>query len=177
MAITQHTILHDGPGGPFESVAVYDDAAGSQPGLLLFPNFFGLKEWDIDKAHALAMQGYKVLAVDYYGKGKRGTDMESSGALMQEFTADRAAMRDRLLDALGELKKLPGDPPQLADLLALLPAEGAGLTLQALRDADDARIETQLLTVSLRLGAAALQLAEEIGLRYFTLAQGHDHAV
>ncbi|MBK7061433.1 MAG: circularly permuted type 2 ATP-grasp protein [Rubrivivax sp.] len=76
-----------------------------------------------------------------------------------------------------ELKKLPGEPPQLAELLALLPAEGAGLTLQALRDADDARIESELLTVSLRLGAAALQLAEEIGLRYFTLAQGHDHAV
>ena len=108
MAIAQHIILHEGPGGPFESVAVYDDAAGSQPGLLLFPNFFGLKEWDIDKAHALAMQGYKVLAVDYYGEGKRGTDMESSGALMQEFTADRAAMRDRLLGALAELKKLPG---------------------------------------------------------------------
>jgi transglutaminase-like putative cysteine protease len=65
-----------------------------------------------------------------------------------------------------ELKKLPGEPPQLAELLALLPAEGAGLTLQALRDADDARIESELLTVSLRLGAAALQLAEEIGLRY-----------
>lgn len=108
MAIQQKTHLHDGPGGPFESVAVYDDAAGNQPGLLLFPNFFGAKQWDVDKAAVLAQLGYKVLVVDYYGQGKRGTDMESSAVLMQLFTADRALMRDRLLDALAELKKLPG---------------------------------------------------------------------
>lgn len=108
MAIQRQTHLHTGPGGPFESMAVFDDAADSQPGLLLFPNFFGAKEWDFDKAEVLAMLGYKVLVVDYYGQGKRGTDMESSAALMQELTADRAAMRDRLLDALAELKKLRG---------------------------------------------------------------------
>lgn len=108
MAIQHKTHLHDGPGGPFESMAVYDEAAGNQPGLLLFPNFMGTKQWDFDKAEVLAMLGYKVLVVDYYGQGKRGTDMESSAALMQAFTADRAAMRDRLLGALAELKTLPG---------------------------------------------------------------------
>ena len=108
MAIQRQTHLHNGPGGPFESVAVYDDAADAQPGLLLFPNFFGAKQWDVEKAEVLAMLGYKVLVVDFYGQGKRGKDMESSAVLMQEFTADRAAMRDRLLDALDELKKLPG---------------------------------------------------------------------
>ena len=35
MAIQQHIHLHEGPGGPFESAAIYDDAAGLQPGLLL----------------------------------------------------------------------------------------------------------------------------------------------
>lgn len=108
MAIQQKIHLHDGPGGPFESMAVYDPDAGNQPGLLLFPNFMGTKEWDFDKAEVLAMLGYKVLVVDFYGQGKRGTDMESSGKLMHELVADRAVMRDRLLDALAELKKLPG---------------------------------------------------------------------
>ncbi|MDQ4419198.1 dienelactone hydrolase family protein [Sphingobium sp. DEHP117] len=108
MAIQQKTLLHGGPGGPFESMAVYDPDAGSQPGLLLFPNFMGTKEWDFDKAEVLAMLGYKVLVVDYYGQGKRATDMESAGQLMQELVADRAVMRDRLLGALEELKKLPG---------------------------------------------------------------------
>lgn len=108
MTIERHTIVHQGPGGPFESMAVYDGAAGTRPGVLLFPNFFGTKEWDFAKAEQLVALGYKVLVVDYYGQGKRGSDMESSSALMTELVADRAAMRDRLLDALAELKKLPG---------------------------------------------------------------------
>jgi len=108
MAIQQHIHLHEGPGGPFESTVVYDDTTGAQPGMLLFPNFLGVKEWDFGKAEELATLGYKVLVVDFYGKGKRGTDMESGGALMNELVADRAKMRDRLLGALAELKALPG---------------------------------------------------------------------
>lgn len=108
MAIQHKPHIHSGHGGPYESTFVYDDAAGSQPGLLLFPNFFGAKQWDIDKAAVLTQLGYKVLVVDYYGQGKRGTDMESSTALMHELVTDRAVMRDRLLGALTELKGLPG---------------------------------------------------------------------
>lgn len=107
MPVERHVIIHHGPRGTFESMAVYDPSAGKQPGLLLFPNFFGTKEWDFAKAEELAAMGFKVLVVDYYGQGKRGTDMESSGALMTDFVADRAAMRDQLLDALTELRKLP----------------------------------------------------------------------
>ncbi|MGD9809811.1 MAG: dienelactone hydrolase family protein [Sphingobium sp.] len=108
MSVERHVIIHEGPGGPFESMAVYDPSASTQPGLLLFPNFFGAKEWDFAKAEEIAALGFKVLVVDYYGQGKRGTDMASSSKLMEEFVGDRAAMRDRLLDALTELKKLPG---------------------------------------------------------------------
>ncbi len=56
----------------------------------------------------LAVQGYKVLVVDYYGQGKRGTDMESGGKLLHAFTADRMVVRRRLLDALAEIRTLPG---------------------------------------------------------------------
>ncbi|MEO8723529.1 MAG: dienelactone hydrolase family protein [Sphingobium sp.] len=108
MAIERHVHVHGGTGGPFESMAVYDPAAGDQPGLLLFPNFLGTKEWDFAKAEFLAAMGYKVLVVDYYGQGKRATDMETGGALMTELVSDRASMRDRLLAAHAELKKLPG---------------------------------------------------------------------
>ena len=76
-----------------------------------------------------------------------------------------------------ELTKLPGREERHGELLARLPPEGAGLTLEALRGADDARIAAALLDVSRRLNAAALGLAEEIGTRYFTLAHGTDQAV
>ena len=58
-----------------------------------------------------------MLAVDYYGRASVARTWRVP-ALMQEFTADRAAMRDRLLGALAELKKkLPGvDANRLAAL-------------------------------------------------------------
>lgn len=108
MAISRTIHIHDGPGGPFESMFVGDAAAGDQPGMLLFPNFFGAKEWDFAKAETLAALGYKVLVVDYYGQGKRGHDMASSGALLHDFMADRAVVKGRVLDALAELSKQPG---------------------------------------------------------------------
>lgn len=110
MSIERHVVIHEGAGGPFESMAVYDPAAGTQPGLLLFPNFLGTKEWDFVKAEELAAMGFKVLVVDFYGKGKRATDVTDPRAVeyMHELVGDRAAMRDRLLAALAELRKLPG---------------------------------------------------------------------
>ena len=108
MAIARKVHIHDGPGGPFESMFVGDADAGTQPGMLLFPNFFGTKEWDFAKAETLAALGYKVLVVDYYGQGKRGHDMESSGHLLHDFMADRTVVKGRALDALAELKKQPG---------------------------------------------------------------------
>jgi dienelactone hydrolase len=108
MAIDRKIHIHDGPGGPFESMFVGDPDAGTQPGLLLFPNFFGTKEWDFAKAETLAALGYKVLVVDYYGQGKRGHDMDSSGKLLHAFMADRSVVKGRVLSALAELKLLPG---------------------------------------------------------------------
>jgi len=83
MAIERHVRVYDAPGGTYESMAVYDAAAGDQPGLLLFPNFLGTKEWDFAKAETLTGLGFKVLVVDYYGQGKRAGSMEEGGALLQ----------------------------------------------------------------------------------------------
>jgi dienelactone hydrolase len=111
MAITRTIHIHEGPGGPFESMFVGDASAGTQPGILLFPNFFGAKEWDFAKAETLAAQGYKVLVVDYYGQGKRGHDTASSSQFLHDFMADRTVVKGRVLDALAELKALPGVDP------------------------------------------------------------------
>lgn len=111
MAIERHVRIYEAPGGTYESMEVYDPAAGEQPGVLLFPNFLGTKEWDFDKAERIAALGFKVLVVDFYGQGKRGTDMESGSRLLQELTADRALMRDKLIAHHAEQFKLPGVRP------------------------------------------------------------------
>jgi len=108
MAIERTVEVYEGPGGTFESVFVSDAAAGTQPGILLFPNFFGLKEWDYAKAETLAALGYKVLATDLYGQGNRATNMEEASSYMADLVADRALMRDKLHASLDKLKSLPG---------------------------------------------------------------------
>jgi len=76
-----------------------------------------------------------------------------------------------------ELSKLPGGADSLQPFLALLPAHGAGMTLESLRDADDADLSQRLEALAADLGATASALAERIGERYFTLAQGVDQRV
>ncbi len=76
-----------------------------------------------------------------------------------------------------EIGKLPGTPESLQPLLDRLPAQGAGLTLDELRGADEAAITAQLLAVTQNLSQAASALADNVGSRYFTLAQGVDQRV
>ena len=76
-----------------------------------------------------------------------------------------------------ETTKLPGGPDALQPLLAELPADGAGLTLESLRGADDGRIAEVLLELTAALAATAARLADGVGSRYFTLAQGQDQRV
>ena len=76
-----------------------------------------------------------------------------------------------------EIGKLPGPPEAQQPLLDLLPAEGAGLTLESLRGADEAAIAQALRALSATLGHRAATLADHIGERYFTLAQGVDQRI
>ena len=73
-----------------------------------------------------------------------------------------------------ELRKLPGDSASIEALLARLPAQGAGMTLDELRGADDAEITRRLDTLAGRLIDGGWQLAEDIGLRYFAHATAGD---
>lgn len=107
MTITRNTIVHEGPGGLFESVAVSDDAAGSVPGILLFPNVLGTKEADFVMAEKVAALGYAVLVADVYGQGRRIARADPDIArYMAELNADRALMKARLLRSLEVLRGL-----------------------------------------------------------------------
>lgn len=69
-----------------------------------------------------------------------------------------------------ELGKLPGPEAWRAELLALLPARGAGLVLEDLRDADGAALKQRVTELSLGLAASVSRLSDLIGQRYFTHA-------
>ena len=109
MSITRRVTLHEGPGGSFESVAVFDDSVdGPRPGVLLFPNVLGTKEADFLYAEKVAALGYTLLVADVYGQGKRTSrDDPDMARYMNELNADRALLRDRVNAAHAILKSLP----------------------------------------------------------------------
>lgn len=79
-----------------------------------------------------------------------------------------------------ELGKLPGPADSHAPLLALLPPEGAGLSLAQLRALEDepvAATAAALRALSAGLLEAGHALADRIGERYFTLAHGADQRI
>jgi dienelactone hydrolase len=105
MAVKRRTLIHDGPGGRFEGVFAWDDAVpGTRPGVLVIPNILGQKEEDNAKAEALAALGYAAFACDVYGQGKRTQRGPEASRYMDEMTADRALLRDRLDASLSALK-------------------------------------------------------------------------
>ena len=97
MPITRRVTVHEGPGGTFESLAVFDSSTERpRPGILLFPNVLGTKEADFAYAEKVAALGHTVLVADLYGQGKRTTRADADmGRYMAELNADRAVLRDR----------------------------------------------------------------------------------
>lgn len=102
MTIVRQTIVYDGPGGPFEGVAAYDDEVETaRPGVLVVPNVLGQKEADNVTAERLAALGYVAFACDVFGQGRRKTrESDNMAEFMNELIADRALLRDRLAASL-----------------------------------------------------------------------------
>lgn len=114
MAIARETIVYDGPGGPFEGVAVSDTGRdGPRPGVMLVPNVLGTKEADFVNAGRLAELGYAAFVADLYGQGKRATREDDDPArFMNALNADRPLLRDRLFASLATMKDLESVDPE-----------------------------------------------------------------
>jgi uncharacterized circularly permuted ATP-grasp superfamily protein/uncharacterized alpha-E superfamily protein len=104
-------------------------------------------------------------------------------ALTEVLVLDRAnprAFAGVLRRLRTELSKLPGPAEAHLPLLALLPAEGAGLTLERLRELEDQPVAATagaLRDLAAELLQAAHALADQIGERFFTLARGQDQRI
>jgi dienelactone hydrolase len=111
------TITYDTDGLTMLSTLVYSDegAPGRRPGILVFPDAFGLGEHALTRAHTLAELGYAALACDLHGNAEQVPDvtsvMERIGPLMQDPQRTRA----RALGAFHALLSDPGiDPTRIA---------------------------------------------------------------
>ena len=92
----------------FEGYLAFDGASASRrPGVLVFHQWSGCSPFEREKADWLAGLGYAALAVDMYGKGKRGSNPQENGALMTAVVSDRALLRRRAEGAVQHLRSLP----------------------------------------------------------------------
>jgi uncharacterized alpha-E superfamily protein len=115
--------------------------------------------------------------ITFRARYQRHEDLLALADLLVLDSANPRAFAGVLRRLRTELGKLPGQPDSLKPLLDLLPAEGAGITLESLRGADEAAIAQSLRALSGSLSRRALLLAERVSGRYFTLAHGMDQRV
>lgn len=115
--------------------------------------------------------------ITFRARYQRHDDLLALTDLLVLDSSNPRALAGVLRRLRNELGKLPGGPDAVPLLLAELPQEGAGLTLESLRDADDDHIAQVLLELTATLAATAARLADGVGTRYFALAQGLDQRV
>ena len=88
-------------------LAVKKGIEGKQPGVLVVPDWMGLKKPYMDIADKLADMGYVAFAADIYGKGVRPANSQEAAAEATKYKTDRKLLRQRVLAGLEELKKNP----------------------------------------------------------------------
>ena len=81
-----------------------DDIKHPLPGVLVSHQYSGCSKLEERKCEHLANAGYFAFAIDLYGKGIRGNNPEESSKLMNELTADRTLLSDRINHCLSLLK-------------------------------------------------------------------------
>ena len=119
-AIKTETVNYKAGETALQGYLAYDDAAGGKrPGVLVFPEWWGLNDYPKQRARQLAEMGYVALAADMYGNGLAATDPTEAGKLAGQFrgaweTGGRALLRQRAQAALATLAQDPRvDPARL----------------------------------------------------------------
>ena len=76
-------------------LALDENAGGRRPGVVVFPEAFGLNDHARGRAERLAQLGYVALAADMNGGGVVNDDMAKVGPAIQALYSDRGEWRVR----------------------------------------------------------------------------------
>lgn len=61
---------------------------GIRPGVLVFPEWWGVNEYIKERTEMLAEQGYVALAVDMYGEGRQAANVDEAASMMNAVLND-----------------------------------------------------------------------------------------
>ncbi|HEX7854629.1 MAG TPA: dienelactone hydrolase family protein [Sphingobium sp.] len=104
---TEH-VTYEADGCKMESRFFIDDSiAGKRPGVLVFPEAFGLGDHALDRARRLAELGYAALACDLHGEGAEHSDIATVMELLGPLQADSDRSRARARGGLDALTARP----------------------------------------------------------------------
>jgi dienelactone hydrolase len=102
----QRSLKHDYNGQTLDHVIVHDETGRVLPTVLIIPTVMGVQPLEIGFAEKLVARGYHVVIADLFGRRfTPSVDKEAAFAAMGELRSDRAALRDRLLAVLDEVRK------------------------------------------------------------------------
>jgi dienelactone hydrolase len=103
-------------GDQLEGYLVYDNSIqGPRPGVVIFPEWWGLNDYAKHRAQEIAKLGYVAFAADMYGNGLVTQDQSQAQQLSGKFYNDPDLMRGRAAAALDQLKSNSNvDPKHIA---------------------------------------------------------------
>ena len=84
-----------------------DSLSAASPGILVFPEWWGLNSYIKKRTEQVAELGYLAFGVDMYGDGKKVDNPEEAGSLMNEVLADKQTIKTRVEGAYNFLKEHP----------------------------------------------------------------------
>jgi dienelactone hydrolase len=130
--LKEETVTYKVDSLTMNSFVVYDEnIIGKRPGILVVHEWWGLNDYVKRRARELAGLGYVAMAVDMYGNGRMGNDVQEASQLSAPFYKD-PAMSKRVFDAAVEkLKSM--DVTDTAKLGAMGYCFGGGIVLNVAR--------------------------------------------
>jgi dienelactone hydrolase len=106
--VKARSLEYSNGGTEFIGHLVWDDSwQGARPGVLVFPEAFGLGEHARARADRLAQEGYVALAADLHGGGRLYTDFGAVRPIIQALYANRDEWRSMAAAALQALTTQP----------------------------------------------------------------------
>jgi dienelactone hydrolase len=102
----QRELKQEYRGQTLEHVIVHDGTGRVLPTVIIIPTVMGVQPLELGFAEKLVDLGHHVVVADLFGRRfTPGVDREAAFAAMGELRADRAALRDRLLAVVEEVRK------------------------------------------------------------------------
>ena len=102
------TVNYELNGTKLEGFLAYDDSAssdGKRPGIVVFPEWWGLDDYIKGRAQQLASLGYVAFAADMYGDGQTTSEPAKAKELAGPFYSNSSLMVGRAQAALDQLLK------------------------------------------------------------------------